>query len=116
MSIASKRCHGELHRGTKKSPLATGSQGLFPEDTLARSSSKKALFRLQRDRIRLTQHFLDKCDAENVTAECRHKAGVLIETIIDRYPDCPHFASLLVDRLLAGQEGLEQALREEMGL
>ena len=115
MSIAPKRCRGE-YPGTKKGLVATVPTSFIPKSSVKRSPSGNALRRLQRDRIRLTRHFLDRCDAESVTAECRHKAAVLIETIIDRYPDCPHFASLLVDRLLVGQEGLEQALREEVGL
>ena len=115
MSIAPKRCHGE-YPGTKKELSSSAPQRLISGTSVKRSSSGNALRRLQRDRIRLTQHFLDRCDAATITDECRSKAGILIETIIDRYPDCPHFASLLVDRLLVGLEGLEQALREEVGL
>jgi hypothetical protein len=37
----------------------------------------------------------------------------LIDLIITRYPDCPKFASLLVDRLMAGDEALADALRSE---
>lgn len=35
----------------------------------------------------------------------------LIDLIIERYPDCPGFASLLVDRLMAGDEALADALK-----
>jgi hypothetical protein len=36
----------------------------------------------------------------------------LIDLIIARYPDCPRFASLMVDRLLTGDEALAAALQE----
>ena len=36
----------------------------------------------------------------------------LIDLIIERWPDCPKFASLLVDRLLHGDEALAAALQE----
>ena len=36
----------------------------------------------------------------------------LIDSIIDTYPDCPRFASLMVDRLLVGDEALADALRQ----
>jgi len=86
----------------------------MPRATSRRDTSRANRLRhVQQERIRLTQHFLDNCDAETITAECRHQAAILIDTIIERFPDCPRFASLLVDRLLAGQEGLEQALRDE---
>lgn len=76
--------------------------------------SGKQLRQLQRDRIRLTQEFLDRCDPEAVTAECQSKTADLIERIIVRYPDCPRFASHLVDRLLVGQEALAEAIEEEL--
>ena len=74
----------------------------------------RQLRQLQRDRIRLTQEFLDRCDPEAVTAECQSKTADLIERIIIRYPDCPLFASLLVDLLLVGQEALAEAIEEEL--
>ena len=80
-----------------------------------RSVSDQHLRRLQRDRIRLTQHFLDRLDPTAATAECQEKTAELIDRIIDRYPTCPSFASMLVDRLLVGQEGLAAALAEELG-
>ena len=49
-----------------------------------------------------------------MTAECQSKTADLIERIIVRYPDCPRFASHLVDRLLVGQEGLAEAIEEEL--
>ena len=39
-------------------------------------------------------------------------AAQLINLIITRYPDCPRFASLMVDRLMAGDEALAEALQE----
>ena len=38
----------------------------------------------------------------------------LIELLILRFPSCPKFASLMVDRLMQGDEELQQALREEL--
>jgi len=40
----------------------------------------------------------------------------LIDLIITRYPDCPKFASLLVDRLMAGDEALADALKGLEGI
>jgi uncharacterized membrane-anchored protein YhcB (DUF1043 family) len=39
--------------------------------------------------------------------------ATLIDQIIIQYPDCPKFASMLVDRLLAGDEALAEALSSE---
>ena len=36
----------------------------------------------------------------------------LIDLLIDRFPGCPRFASLMVDRLMAGDEALAEALQE----
>lgn len=37
----------------------------------------------------------------------------LIDRIITRFPNCPAFASQMVDRLVHGDEALADALREE---
>ena len=36
----------------------------------------------------------------------------LIDSLIDAYPTCPRFISMTVDRLLAGDEALANALRK----
>ena len=41
------------------------------------------------------------------------KSADLIDLIIEKYPDCPQFASMLVDRLMAGDEALAEALQAE---
>ena len=41
------------------------------------------------------------------------KSVDLVDLIIEKYPDCPQFASMLVDRLVAGDEALAEALQEE---
>jgi len=40
----------------------------------------------------------------------------LIDQIITRYPGCPRAQSYWVDRLLAGDEALADALREQEGI
>jgi len=40
----------------------------------------------------------------------------LIDTIITKYPGCPRAQSYWVDRLLAGDEALADALREQEGI
>ena len=57
------------------------------------------------DLRRQVQQHLNRQQHALVTAQ-------LIELIISRYPDCPSFASLLVDRLLTGDEALSAALQE----
>ena len=57
------------------------------------------------DLRRQVQQHLDKQQHALTTAQ-------LISLIITRYPDCPRFASLMVDRLMAGDEALAQALQE----
>jgi len=74
----------------------------------------RRLHQLQDQRIRLSQYFLDRLDAEGLAAHTRDRTADLIDTIIEKYPTAPHFASLMVDRLLAGQDGLEDALRDEV--
>ena len=39
----------------------------------------------------------------------------LIDLIINRYPNCPSFASLMVDRLVHGDEALAAALQDGQG-
>lgn len=70
------------------------------EDTSRAVSQKQALRQVVEAQIKRQQHFLQTAD--------------LIDLIIERYPDCPRFASTMVDRLLAGDESLAAALRSEV--
>ena len=47
-------------------------------------------------------------------AETEARTAEAISLIIDRWPDCPEFASMVVDQLMAGSEDLHAALREEL--
>ena len=69
------------------------------EDTSRAVSQKQALRQVVEAQIKRQQHFLQTAD--------------LIDRIIERYPDCPRFASTMVDRLLAGDESLAAALQNE---
>ena len=73
------------------------------------------LLQLQYQRIAATNSFLS-ASQRYASAEACHQATVeLIDLIIDRWPAAPLFASMLVDKLLAGDEQLQAALREEQG-
>lgn len=58
---------------------------------------------------------LDRVEAHIRAIACAETTARLIDELISRYPDCPGTVSLLVDRLLVGQEGLEAAIRLERG-
>ena len=73
------------------------------------------LFRLQSQRIAATNHFLAASERYASAAACHQATVDLIDLIIDKWPDAPLFASMLVDKLMAGDEQLQAALREELG-
>ena len=73
------------------------------------------LLRLQSQRIAATNQFLAASERYASTAQCHQLTVELIDLIIDRWPDCPLFASMLVDKLMAGDAELQAALREELG-
>ena len=66
-------------------------------------------------RLALTRHFLDANDLYASAGEITTATALLIDLIITKYPTAPRFASLLVDRLLVGDEALADALQEELG-
>lgn len=68
----------------------------------------------QDQRIIATDVFVGASQRYNAAAAAHHATADLIEKIIQRWPNCPHFASMLVDRLMAGDEALQQALRKEL--
>ena len=73
------------------------------------------LLRLQSQRIAATNQFLS-ASARYASAAACHQATVdLIDLIINRWPEAPLFASMLVDKLMAGDEELQAALRQELG-
>jgi len=79
-------------------------------DHFARHQQQASLAQLQADqsdalRSRVSDH-LQRQGHYATTAQ-------LIDLLIERYPSCPKFASLLVDRLMAGDEALADALRSE---
>ena len=75
--------------------------------------SRQHLLNPQRQRIALVKQFLTKAELRAAVAETHAATALAIDLIIRRYPTAPRFASLLVDRLLVGDEALLQALYEE---
>ena len=73
------------------------------------------LLQLQSQRIAATNHFLAASERYASAAQCHQATVELTELLINRYPDCPGYISLLVDRLMQGDEQLQAALREELG-
>ena len=79
------------------------------------SSGRQHLQQIQTQRIAATNAFLSASD-RYASAAASHQATVdLIEAVIERWPTCPQFASLLVDRLMKGDEDLQRALQVELG-
>ena len=78
-----------------------------------RTATRQHLLNLQRQRIALTKQFLTNAKIYALAAESHAATALVIDLIIQRYPTAPRFASLLVDRLLVGDEALLQALYEE---
>ena len=72
---------------------------------LAIQAKAQAIVAQSDDLRRQVQQHLDKQQHALTTAQ-------LISLIIIRFPDCPRFASLMVDRLMAGDEALAEALQE----
>jgi hypothetical protein len=72
---------------------------------LAIQAKAQAIASQSDDLRRQVQQHLDKQKHARTTAQ-------LVSLIITRYPDCPRFASLMVDRLMAGDEALAEALQE----
>ena len=90
-------------------PLSARREGRQPQQLQGK------LLRLQSQRIAATNQFLS-ASARYASAAACHQATVdLIDLIINRWPEAPLFASMLVDKLLAGDEELQAALREELG-
>ena len=73
------------------------------------------LQQLQSQRIAATNQFLAASSRYASAAACHQSTVDLIDLIIDRWPAAPLFASMLVDKLMAGDEQLQAALREELG-
>ena len=72
---------------------------------LAIQAKAQAIAAQSDDLRRQVQQHLDKQQHALTTAQ-------LIDLLIDRFPNCPRFASLMVDRLMAGDEALAEALQE----
>ena len=78
-------------------------------------TGRQHLQRIQTQRIAATNAFLSASD-RYASAAASHQATVdLIDRIVERWPTCPKFASLLVDRLMKGDEELQAALQKELG-
>ena len=73
------------------------------------------LQQIQQQRLIATNAVLVASQRYNAAAAAHQATVDLTEAIIQRWPDCPRFASPLVDRLMAGDEALQQALRSELG-
>ena len=73
------------------------------------------LLRLQSQRIAATNQFLAASERYASAAACHQATVELTELLINRYPDCPGYISLLVDRLMQGDDELQAALRKELG-
>ena len=73
------------------------------------------LLRLQSQRIAATNQFLAASERYASAAACHQATVELIDLIIDKWPDAPLFASMLVDKLMAGDEQLQAALMQELG-
>ena len=78
------------------------------------STGRQHLQQIQQQRIAATNAFLAASERYGYAAATHEATVDLIDQIIIRWPEAPRFASLLVDRLMAGQEGLEEALRKEL--
>ena len=76
-------------------------------------AARQQLLNRQRQRIARTKQFLTNAEIYAAAAESHAATALVIDLIIRRYPTAPRFASLLVDRLLVGDEALLQALHEE---
>ena len=77
-------------------------------------TGRQHLQQIQAQRIAAVNAFLSASD-QYVCAAATHQSTVdLVELIINKWPECPQFASLLVDRLMQGDEDLQAALREEL--
>ena len=72
---------------------------------LQHQANEQAIVAQSDDLRRQVQQHLDRQQHALTTAQ-------LIELIVVRFPDCPRFASLMVDRLMAGDEALAEALQE----
>ena len=78
-------------------------------------TGRQHLQRIQTQRIAATNAFLSASE-RYASAAASHRSTVdLVELIINKWPDCPQFASLLVDRLMKGDEDLQRALQVELG-
>ena len=100
------------HQPVSKTPEAARQQQLTPSlAALDQAQIRKTQIR----RLSLTRHFLDATDRYASVGEITTATALLIDLIITRYPTAPRFASLLVDRLLVGDEALVEALQEELG-
>ena len=72
------------------------------------------LDQLQRQRAHASHEFIAASMRYASVAETQARTAEAISLIIDRWPDCPEFASMVVDQLMAGDEALHAALREEL--
>ena len=72
------------------------------------------LDQLQRQRAHAAREFIAASMRYASVGETEARTAEAISLIVDRWPDCPEFASMLVDQLMAGDEDLHAALREEL--
>ena len=72
------------------------------------------LDQLQRQRAHAAREFVAASMRYASVGETEARTAEAIGLLIDRYPTCPKFASMLVDQLMAGSEDLQAALREEL--
>ena len=72
------------------------------------------LDQLQRQRAHAAREFVAASMRYASVGETEARTAEAISLIIDRWPDCPEFASMVVDQLMHGDEQLHAALREEL--
>ena len=73
------------------------------------------LLRLQSQRIAATNQFLSAAERYASVAASHQATVELTELLIQKFPDCPGYISMLIDRLMQGDDELQAALRQELG-
>ena len=91
---------------------------MTPQILAAQHEKAAPILKLQQQSNLSHQEQVDRLNAQ-VEAHLRSMQSAertfeLIDIIITRYPNAPRFASVMVDRLMAGNESLAAALREEV--
>ncbi len=92
----------------------------FNRNPRQQSSRRQARSRVafQRQSLALQQHqqnlLIQEVESRIRAVEAAADTAELVDKIIDRWPDCPQFVSHLVDRLMAADDRLSRAIRQEV--